>query len=157
MFEIQKYLNKIFGKDRYLHSKLHCLNYRLTFLYDVDGLKMVNQSQNPRISKRQKITMAPILYEWSKLKWLQLVYLWKGKFIRINIFLRTTAWKVFQYGIFSGPSFPAFGLNTEIYCKYLYSALIQENMDQKKLRILTLFTQSTRIQKWTYFKLLIEN
>ena len=25
MFEIQKYLNNIFEKDGYLHSKLHCL------------------------------------------------------------------------------------------------------------------------------------
>ena len=26
-----------------------------------------------------------------------------------------TAWKVFKYGVFSGPYFPAFGLNTERY------------------------------------------
>ena len=26
-----------------------------------------------------------------------------------------TAWKVSKYGIFSGPYFPVFGLNTEIY------------------------------------------
>ena len=32
-----------------------------------------------------------------------------------NAFLATfTAWKVSQYGIFSGPYFPVFGLNTEI-------------------------------------------
>ena len=37
-----------------------------------------------------------------------------------------TAWKVSKYVVFSGPYFPAFGLNT----------------DQKKLRIWTLFTQS---------------
>ena len=35
------------------------------------------------------------------------------------------AWKVLKYGAFSGPYFPAFGLNT----------------DQRKLRIWTLFTQ----------------
>ena len=28
-----------------------------------------------------------------------------------------TAWKVFQYGVFSGPYFPVFGLNTEIYSR----------------------------------------
>ena len=37
---------------------------------------------------------------------------------------------------FSGSYFPVFGLNTEI-----YSVRIQENTDQKKLRIWTLFTQ----------------
>ena len=32
---------------------------------------------------------------------------------------------------FSGPYFPAFGLNTEIYCKSLYSVQMRENTDQK--------------------------
>ena len=36
-------------------------------------------------------------------------------------------------GVFSGPYFPVFGLNTEIY-KSPYSVRIQENKDQKKLR-----------------------
>ena len=31
------------------------------------------------------------------------------------IWIVTTAWKVFKYGVFSGPYFPVFGLNTEIY------------------------------------------
>ena len=43
-----------------------------------------------------------------------------------------TAWKVSRYGVFSGPYFPAFELNTE---------RLRENTDQKKLRISTLFTQ----------------
>ena len=43
-----------------------------------------------------------------------------------------TAWKLSKYGVFSGPYFPAFGLNT----------------DQKKLRIWTLFTQ------WGMFSIL---
>ena len=29
--------------------------------------------------------------------------------------LLITAWKVFKYGVFSGPYFPVFRLNTEIY------------------------------------------
>ena len=29
MFEIQKYLNKIFQKDKYFHSKIHCLTLDL--------------------------------------------------------------------------------------------------------------------------------
>ena len=44
------------------------------------------------------------------------------------VFNGVTAWKVSKYGVFSGPYFSAFGLNTE-------------NMDQKNLRIWTLFTQ----------------
>ena len=42
--------------------------------------------------------------------------------------------KVSKYGVFSGLYFPAFGLNT-------YSVRIQENTDQQKPRIRTLFTQ----------------
>ena len=34
----------------------------------------------------------------------------KNNHIEIN-----TAWKVFKYGVISGPYFPVFGLNTEIY------------------------------------------
>ena len=44
-------------------------------------------------------------------------------------------------GVISGPYFPVFGLNTEIYCKSSYSVQIQENKDLKWLRIWTLFTQ----------------
>ena len=61
--------------------------------------------------------------------------------------LVTTAWKVSKYGVFSGPYFPAFGLNTKINSinirKYPYSVWKQENTDQKKPRIWTLFTQCT--------------
>ena len=44
-----------------------------------------------------------------------------------------TAWKVSKYRVISGPYFPAFGVNTEIYFlrKYPYSIRIQENTDQK--------------------------
>ena len=52
-----------------------------------------------------------------------------------------TVWKVSKYGVFSGPYFPLFRLNTEIYSKSPYSVGIQENTDQKKLCIWTLFTQ----------------
>ena len=44
----------------------------------------------------------------------------QGSIPRVN-----TAWKVSKYGVFSGPYFPTFGLNTE----------------QKRLRVWTLFTQ----------------
>ena len=38
------------------------------------------------------------------------------------------AWKVPKYGVISGPYFPEFGLNTEI---YYVNLSIQENTDQK--------------------------
>ena len=41
--------------------------------------------------------------------------------------ISNTAWKVSKYGVFLGPYFSVFGM--------------QENLDQKKLRIWTLFTQ----------------
>ena len=53
----------------------------------------------------------------------------------------STAWKVSKYDVFSGPYFPVFGLYTEIYRKSQYSVRIQENADQKKLSVWTLFTQ----------------
>ena len=35
-----------------------------------------------------------------------------------------TAWKVYKYGVFSGPYFPVFGLNTEIYGVNLLSKFL---------------------------------
>ena len=55
-------------------------------------------------------------------------------FLVIWFFNTNSVWKVSKYGVFSGPYFPAFGLNTEIrsICR------MRVNTDQKKLRILTL-------------------
>ena len=56
-----------------------------------------------------------------------------------------TAWKVSKYEVISGPHFPAFGLNTEIYgvnsSNAGNSVRIQGNTDRKQLCIWTLFTQ----------------
>ena len=49
--------------------------------------------------------------------------------------------EVSKYGVFSGPYFPAFGLNTGRYSVTPYSVRMWENRDQEKLRIWTLFTQ----------------
>ena len=61
--------------------------------------------------------------------------------------LVTTAWKVSKFGVFSGPYFPVFGLNTKINSinirKSPYSVWKQENTDQKKICIWTLLTQCT--------------
>ena len=60
--------------------------------------------------------------------------------VKANIFdfyYLTTVQKVSKYGVFSGPSFPVFGLNTEIQSKY------RKLRTRKKLRIWTLFTQCT--------------
>ena len=59
---------------------------------------------------------------------------WKRSQYFLRIF---TAWKVSKDGVFFGPYFPVFVLNTEI----SYSVQIQENTDQKKPRIWTRFTQ----------------
>ena len=50
-----------------------------------------------------------------------------------------TARNVSKYGVISGPYYPVFGLNTEIYV--VNSVRIQENTDQKQIRIWTLFMQ----------------
>ena len=53
-----------------------------------------------------------------------------------------TAWKVSKYRVFSGPYFPAFGLNTD---RYSVSLCIQSECGKmrtrKKFRIWTIFTQ----------------
>ena len=54
----------------------------------------------------------------------------------------STAWKVSKYGVFSGPYFPALGLNTERCRISPYSVRMRGNTDQKQLRIWTIFTQS---------------
>ena len=68
---------------------------------------------------------------------------WQFKYISAFWFIKQTftftAWKMSKYGVFYGPYFPVFGLNTEI-C-FVNSVQIQENTDQKKLRIWTLLTQ----------------
>ena len=60
-----------------------------------------------------------------------------------------TAWKVSKYGVFSGPCFSVSGLNRDLQSNSPYSVWIQENMDQEKLRIWTLFTQCNLCQKLT--------
>ena len=64
-----------------------------------------------------------ICYSYQKVKCLCLKHDWNN-----GRRMRYTAWKLPKYGVFSGPYFPVFGLNTG-------------NTDQKKLRIWTLFTQ----------------
>ena len=54
-----------------------------------------------------------------------------------KIIQRYTEWKLSKYGYFSVPYFSTFGLNAV----RIFSVRIQENADQKTLRIWTLFTQ----------------
>ena len=70
-----------------------------------------------------------------------------AEFSYITILIKSTAWKVTICGVFSGPYFPVFGLNTYrvLRSKPRYSVQIKENTDQKKLRIWTLFTQRRRV------------
>ena len=52
-----------------------------------------------------------------------------------------TTWKVSKYGTFSGPYFPVFRLNSEIYSINLRIHSEYAKKRTRKLRILTLFTQ----------------
>ena len=64
----------------------------------------------------------------------------------------------FKNTVFSCPYFPAFGLNAEISSiNPLYSVRIQEDMDQKKLRIWTLLAHGKNYKKttgslWNYYR-----
>ena len=60
-----------------------------------------------------------------------LVYIGKDR-------LNFIAWKVSKYGVFSGPCYPVFGVNTEIYCIMVNEllALANECLKLKKLLFL---------------------
>ena len=79
-----------------------------------------------------------------------------------------TAWKLSKYRVIFGLYYPVFRLNVEIFSciwteyrdlqsKSPYLVWIQENVDQKKFLIWTLFTQWNRMgnRKWRYQILLI--
>ena len=64
----------------------------------------------------------------------------KLKFVE---YIQYTAWKVSKYGVFFWSVFPCiWNEYGDLRSKSPYSVRIQENTDQKKLRIWTLFTQS---------------
>ena len=50
------------------------------------------------------------LQSFSSLFFISLIWVWK----------LITAWKVSRYGVFSGPYFTVFGLNTERYCMSIF-------------------------------------
>ena len=69
---------------------------------------------------------------------INLWYLWGVLFaIFFEEFLCCTAQKISKYRLFSGPYFPVYGQNTEIYSLFTPN---KENTDQKKLWIWTPFT-----------------
>ena len=57
-----------------------------------------------------------------------------------------TAWKVTQYGVFSGPYFPAFGLNTE---RYRVSLRIQFEWGKIRTRNNSVFGHFSRSAEYT--------
>ena len=65
-----------------------------------------------------------------------------------KILKTNTAWKVSKYGVFSGPHFLVFGLNTEIYGVNLFRT--QKNTDQKKLPYLDNFHAVQQMAKVNY-------
>ena len=67
-----------------------------------------------------------------------------------GIFWKNSVWKISKYGVFSGPHFPAFRLNTE-----RYVARMRENTDQKKTTYLDTFhtVKHISIQRLSFVKL----
>ena len=75
--------------------------------------------------------------------------------------IKSKIYWITKCGVFSGPCFPIFGQNTEIYTEYSVrirentdqKKLFMKNTDQKKLSIWTLFTQCflSHFIYWTYF------
>ena len=134
------------------------IKYSMTFLFQWPcGILQSNSGQMPQhLSWLSKCTMH--IYKWN------LIIIWTYMQCGVRVFLnfkgpitwdirhirfklatygkRCTAWKMFKYGIFSGPYFPAFGLNTE---RYFVSLHIQSECGKirtkKKIRIWTHFTQ----------------
>ena len=74
--------------------------------------------------------------------WCQVDDLLPVFWIVIQIKRTLTVWKVSKYRFFSGPYFPVFGLNTEIYSGNI--RIQSENTDQIKLRTWALVTQCLR-------------
>ena len=54
--------------------------------------------------------------------------------------LSSTAWKVSKYGVFSGPYFPAFGLNTERYDLSVFSTNAEKYGPEQTLHLDTFHT-----------------
>ena len=93
----------------------NCIFYAVNLLKDV-----MAKTQWAVVANSVFINVQSCLYTPT----LSSTYTLRGSYIHQKA-VHFTAWKVSKYGVFSGPYFPAFGLNT----------------DQKKLRIWTLFTQ----------------
>ena len=71
------------------------------------------------------------------------------------IFFIATAWKVSKYGVFSGPYFPAFGLNTERYSVSLRIAPNAKKYGPEKTSILGHFSCSALLSLFDYSALLL--
>ena len=59
--------------------------------------------------------------KWKSISWIMNKNLWLGYQLEKKACSKKfhTVWKVSKYGVFSGPYFPTFGLNTERYSVYL--------------------------------------
>ena len=64
-------------------------------------------------------------------------------------FLTSTSWKVSKYGVFSGPYFPAFGLNTE---RYSVSLRIQSECGRIRSRKNSVFGHFSRSEIFSNFR-----
>ena len=67
-----------------------------------------------------------------------------------------TAWKVSTYGVFSGPYFPIFGLNTEIYSVNLRIQSAYRKICTRKNSVFGHFSRSVRYFGVTWSKNMLE-
>ena len=64
--------------------------------------------------------------------------------LMVGFLTSVTAWKVTIYGVFSGPHFPVFGLNTEIYEVNLRIHSEHRKMQTRKNSVFGHFSRSVR-------------
>ena len=71
----------------------------------------------------------------------------QSEYRKIRIFFYCHSWKVSKYGVFSGPYFPAFGLNTE---RYSIRIRIQPECEKIRTRKNSVFGHFLRSENPTY-------
>ena len=107
---------------------------------------LVSHSENIFVSTQELLSMIGPLIKEKKKRMRQPIPAEERLAIGLSFMAIGDLWlthcvKSVQIRSFSGPYFPAFGLNTERYAISLYSVRMWKNTNQKKLRIWTLFTQ----------------
>ena len=76
----------------------------------------------------------------------------KNWIVPVIMNLLHTAWKVSKYGVFSGPYFPLFGLNTEIYGVNLRIQTEYRKIRTRKVSVFGNFSRSVKFAKPATFQ-----